>query len=169
MYSAASTGIHGKNMIVRGWYKHYTEVQITGSRRTIPTPRIQLWPSDPTIPFKLCSRRFAIKIAFPMTVNKAQGQMINRVEIYQLSLIFFPIAISMRNLPPASSFHSAGIENAHKMIGNIKHCISRSALYIHIHKSLLNKYFVVSKCELFACVQLIPVRELPSCKRTTLL
>ena len=74
-------------MIVRGLY---IEAQITGSIKTIPTPRVQLCPSDPIIPFKLCRRQFAIKITFAMTVTNAQGQMLSRVENFQLSLISFP-------------------------------------------------------------------------------
>jgi hypothetical protein len=48
-----------------------TAVEITGPRKII-IPRIQLCPLDPTIPFQLCRRQFAIKITPPMKISKAQ-------------------------------------------------------------------------------------------------
>jgi hypothetical protein len=49
--------------------------------------RIQLYPSDPTIPFRPC-RLLPIKIAFAMTINKSPGHAIKRTVIYPPSLVF---------------------------------------------------------------------------------
>jgi hypothetical protein len=65
-----------------------TAAEVTGSRKIIPIPRIRLCPSDPTIPFKLCRRRFPIKIAFAVPINKAQGQTLKPSPV-------FPMASSM--------------------------------------------------------------------------
>lgn len=52
-------------------HKHCTASEVICSRKTTPMARIQLYPSHPTIPFKLC-RRFPIKIAFGMKIKEAQ-------------------------------------------------------------------------------------------------
>ena len=36
-------------------------------------PRIKLAPSDPNLPFTLSRRQFPIRLAYAMTMNKAQG------------------------------------------------------------------------------------------------
>jgi ATP-dependent exoDNAse (exonuclease V), alpha subunit - helicase superfamily I member len=74
------------------------EAETAGSRTTILGLRIQSCPSDPTIPFKLCSRRFPIKNAFAMTISKAQGQTLKRATIYPTSSLF-PMASSVWNFP----------------------------------------------------------------------
>jgi hypothetical protein len=43
-----------QHIIVRGLDGHRITKEVTGSRKTILTPTIQLCPSEPTIPFKLC-------------------------------------------------------------------------------------------------------------------
>ena len=45
-------------------------------------PRIELTPSDTTLPFKLSRRQFPVKLCFAMTVDKAQGQSINNLGVY---------------------------------------------------------------------------------------
>ena len=45
-------------------------------------PRIDLIPSDTRLPFKLKRRQFPIRLAFTMTINKAQGQALEHCGIY---------------------------------------------------------------------------------------
>ena len=71
-----------QHMIIRCLHEHCLGAKVTVFRKIILVPKIQLCPSDPTIPFKLCRRRFPIKIAFAMTVSKAQGQTLKRAAIY---------------------------------------------------------------------------------------
>lgn len=52
----------------------------TGSLALIP--RISLQPSDTTLPFILRRRQFPLRLAFAMTINKAQGQTFSRVGIF---------------------------------------------------------------------------------------
>ena len=61
-------------MIVRGFDEYCIVAEVIGSRKTVLIPRIQFCPSYPTFPFKMCRRRFPIKIAFAVTINEAQGQ-----------------------------------------------------------------------------------------------
>ena len=45
-------------------------------------PRIQLAPSDTGLPFVLSRRQFPLRLAYSMTINKAQGQTFEKVGLY---------------------------------------------------------------------------------------
>lgn len=47
--------------------------------RTAFIPRIDLTPSDSPLPFRLTRRQFPVRLAFAMTINKAQGQSVSNV------------------------------------------------------------------------------------------
>ena len=68
-------------MIISGLHMYYKTVEITGSRKTILLPSIQLCPSRPIIPFKLRRRRSPITSACAMTIGNVLGQTLKRVTI----------------------------------------------------------------------------------------
>jgi len=45
-------------------------------------PRMNLTPSDSSIPFKFQRRQFPISLCFAMTINKSQGQTLSKVGLY---------------------------------------------------------------------------------------
>ena len=47
-----------------------------------------MMPSDTNLPFKQCRLQFPVIPAFPMTINKSQGQPFNKVGIYLPSPVF---------------------------------------------------------------------------------
>ena len=51
-------------------------------------PRIKLMPSDNTLPFEMSRMQFPLKLAYAMTINKAQGQSLNRVGLYLDNQVF---------------------------------------------------------------------------------
>jgi len=58
-------------------YDHTLDLESITSQGTgqrILLPRIDLTPSDSILPIPFTSRQFPIRIAFTMTINKAQGQ-----------------------------------------------------------------------------------------------
>jgi hypothetical protein len=86
-------------MIVRGLHKPSTAVEVTGRRMTVLIPMIHLCPSDPTIPSN-CVGDFPVKIAFAVTISKAQRQMVRHFGIYRPSPVFyFSMACSMWHFP----------------------------------------------------------------------
>ena len=57
-------------------------------RQRVIIPRIVLTPPDPTMPFTLTRKQFPIKIAFAITINKAQGQTLDRAGLYLPNPVF---------------------------------------------------------------------------------
>jgi ATP-dependent exoDNAse (exonuclease V) alpha subunit len=51
-------------------------------------PRMNLNPSDNSLPFTLIRNQFQIKVAYAMTINKAQGQTLNKVGIFLPDNVF---------------------------------------------------------------------------------
>jgi hypothetical protein len=51
-------------------------------------PRIKLIPSDFTLPFEMSRIQFPIKLAYAMTINKSQGQSMNRVGLFLQNQVF---------------------------------------------------------------------------------
>ena len=76
-------------MFVRGLDEDGIASEFTGSSVTTLIPRIQLFVSDPTIYVKVGSRRFPARIAFALTVSKAQGQTLKSLTIYPPSPVSF--------------------------------------------------------------------------------
>ncbi|KMQ87709.1 atp-dependent dna helicase pif1-like protein [Lasius niger] len=61
----------------------YAEV-LTGPAQSqiIFLPKINFLPNDSELPFKLKQRQFLIRVSFAMTINKSQGQTLQKVGIY---------------------------------------------------------------------------------------
>ena len=56
--------------------------------RRVLIPRVKLAPSDPNLPFTLERIQFPVRLAYAMTINKAQGQTFNQVGIYLPEPVF---------------------------------------------------------------------------------
>ena len=63
---------------------------ISGSNigHTVPIPRMELNPTDITLPFVLKRRQFPVVVCFAMTINKSQGQSLSNVGLYLPRPIF---------------------------------------------------------------------------------
>ena len=74
---------NGTRLVVRKFKDHviYCEI-ITGPHKGehVLLPRITLTPNEEEIPFELKRQQFPIKLAFCLTINKAQGQTFKKLD-----------------------------------------------------------------------------------------
>ncbi|UYV81233.1 hypothetical protein LAZ67_20000416 [Cordylochernes scorpioides] len=82
---------NGTRMVIQRMRSHVLEAQIlTGTKvgQTVLVPKISLAPSDTNLPFILKRRQFPLRLAFAMTINKAQGQTFARVGLLLQEPVF---------------------------------------------------------------------------------
>jgi len=82
---------NGTRLIVRRLQQHVIDAEIiTGSHihKRVYIPRIRIAPSDADLPFQLIRRQFPVRLAFAMTINKAQGQTIPYMGLYLPNHVF---------------------------------------------------------------------------------
>jgi hypothetical protein len=82
---------NGTRLIIRRMEDHVLDAQIISSTHageSLLIPRIQLAPSDVNLPFVLQRRQFPVRLAYCMTINKAQGQTFDKVGIYLPAPVF---------------------------------------------------------------------------------
>jgi ATP-dependent DNA helicase PIF1 len=82
---------NGTRLIVIKCTKHLIDAEIlTGSHRgtRVFIPRIRIAPSDSDLPFQLIRRQFPVRLAFAMSINKAQGQTIPFMGLYLPDPVF---------------------------------------------------------------------------------
>ncbi|XP_010445485.1 PREDICTED: ATP-dependent DNA helicase PIF1-like [Camelina sativa] len=76
---------NGTRLQITQLANHIVEARvITGDRSgdIILIPNINLTPSDTKLPFKMHRRQFPLSVAFAMTINKSQGQSLEKVGLY---------------------------------------------------------------------------------------
>ena len=82
---------NGTRLIVRKLYEHVIDAEVISStshgQRTL-IPRIKLAPSDINLPFVIERRQFPVRLAYSMTINKAQGQTFDKVGLYLPNTVF---------------------------------------------------------------------------------
>jgi len=72
-------------------YENSLDLEIITGRNVeqrVLLPRIYISPSDATVPFSFKRRQFPIRLAFYITINKVQGQTIERVGVYLPEPVF---------------------------------------------------------------------------------
>ncbi len=82
---------NGTRMVVTALRDHVVQCKIaTGLKRgeTVLIPRISTLPSDPFFPVDFVRRQFPLRLAYCMTINKAQGQTFDRIGLYLPEPVF---------------------------------------------------------------------------------
>lgn len=82
---------NGTRAIIRGMKAHVLQVELlSGPKRGSMAfiPRILFIPNNSVLPFKLKRKQFPVRLAFAMTINKSQGQSIEKFGIYLPDNVF---------------------------------------------------------------------------------
>jgi len=82
---------NGTRLIIHHMHDHVLDAEVIASAsagQRVLIPRIQLAPSDVQLPFVLQRRQFPVRLAYCMTINKAQGQTFDKVGIYLPAPVF---------------------------------------------------------------------------------
>ncbi|CAL8141391.1 unnamed protein product [Orchesella dallaii] len=82
---------NGTRLVVRSMMNNVIEGEVlTGSAsgQTVLIPRIDLTNSDTELPFIMRRRQFPLKPSFAMTINKSQGQTLDKVGIHLSEPVF---------------------------------------------------------------------------------
>ena len=82
---------NGTRLIVTRLMRNVIEARVaTGPAKDkiVLIPRLNITPSDETLPFVLCRRQFPVKPAYAMTINKAQGQTLKAAGVYLPKPVF---------------------------------------------------------------------------------
>lgn len=80
--------LNGARLVITNLGDFTITAKIIDSGKIVLIPRIDLTPSDPTMPFNLTRRQFPIKVAYAMTINKAQGQTLQRAGLFLPEPVF---------------------------------------------------------------------------------
>ncbi|CAB4418715.1 unnamed protein product [Rhizophagus irregularis] len=82
---------NGTRLIVCGLQNKVIDAEIiTGSHigKRVFIPRITLSPSENSLPFTLKRLQFPVRVAFAITINRAQGQTLNKLGLYLPQPVF---------------------------------------------------------------------------------
>ena len=84
---------NGTRCIVRQIYENFLDVEIIGGNHQFIgqryfIPRIDIFTKGSDLPFTLFRRQFPVKLAFCMTINKAQGQTFKKIGLYLPQPVF---------------------------------------------------------------------------------
>lgn len=82
---------NGTRLICRRFYMRTIECEIAigdHAGQTVLIPRLPLIPYDTGLPFDFCRIQFPIKPAFALTINKAQGQTLEKVGLWLEKPVF---------------------------------------------------------------------------------
>lgn len=82
---------NGTRLVVRRCLKHTVVCEIISGSHAHTThliPKIEMSPSDSNLPFDLVRVQFPLQLCFAMTINKAQGQSLERVGLYLPEPVF---------------------------------------------------------------------------------
>ena len=79
---------NGTRLIVKELHNNLIVAETITIKQTVLIPRIKLAPSDINLQFVLERRQFPVRLAYSMTINKAQGQTFDKVGIYHPAPVF---------------------------------------------------------------------------------
>jgi ATP-dependent DNA helicase PIF1 len=83
---------NGTRLFINKVSRHVIDVEIlTGKNKgkNVFIPRITIMPDESECPFPFKRQQFPVKLAFGLTINKSQGQTINKLGLFIDSRLFY--------------------------------------------------------------------------------
>uniref|UniRef100_A0A2C9LIB6 ATP-dependent DNA helicase n=1 Tax=Biomphalaria glabrata TaxID=6526 RepID=A0A2C9LIB6_BIOGL len=83
---------NGTRLTVTNIHRNVLECKTiaVATSQTVLIPRISLTPSDSNLPFTFTRRLFPVRLAFAMTITKAQGQTFKKICLHLPKPVFSP-------------------------------------------------------------------------------
>jgi ATP-dependent DNA helicase PIF1 len=82
---------NGTRLICTGFSQHVIDAEIVSGSHVDARefiPRLTMLPSDSSLPFDLKRQQFPLRAAFSMTINKSQGQPLDKIGVYLVNPVF---------------------------------------------------------------------------------
>lgn len=89
---------NGIRLIITQLGKHLIEAEIIFGNHIgekVFVPRTKMTTKEKKLPFVLIRKKFAIRLSYSITIDKCQGQTLNKIGIYLPKPIFFVMDNSM--------------------------------------------------------------------------
>lgn len=78
--------IMGRRLVIKRLNDNTIDLKVMTGEATgkhVHLPRVTLCPSDTALLFKICRREFPVRVTLAVTVNKSQGQTLDRLTLCQ--------------------------------------------------------------------------------------
>ena len=125
---------NGTRLIITQLTNKIIEGQIINSNTTnekVYIPRIEMTVHESKWPFTLKRRQFLVKISYAMTINKSQGQSLNKIGLYIENEIFThgQLYVALSRVKSPNGLYILIHDSINKYTNHVKNIVYKEVLY----------------------------------------